>query len=230
MRSLHMTGPSTYASPLLTRERPVLNQLPRDVAGLRAECKRRNLEATGSKQELIARLSTHELISSRAFSSAVEQSKRPTAESGEVAAAPTQTVRHFNTSRSLKAVNDSSTIDFAYLPAIEPDDGQAADFLRVPIVPDNYNPPRTGAHAPEAETVVMKPQISTMSADAVFLPMSDMSDGNALNIDFHAMADRVSANLRRMKVPVEEQAGLMKQLWNDIVDDMVGASKRATGH
>lgn len=103
--------------------------------------------------QLIARLSTHELISSRAFSSAVEQSKRPTAESGEVAAAPTQTVRHFNTSRSLKAVNDSSTIDFAYLPAIEPDDGQAADFLRVPIVPDNYNPPRTGAHAPEAETV-----------------------------------------------------------------------------
>lgn len=58
-----------------------------------------------------------------------------------------------------------------------------------------------------------------MSADAVFLPMSDMSDGHSLNIDFHAMADRVAANLRRMSVPVEEQASIMKQIWNDMVDD-----------
>lgn len=60
-----------------------------------------------------------------------------------------------------------------------------------------------------------------MSADAVFLPMADMSDGHAMNIDFHAMADRVAANLKRMKVPVEEQAGLMKQIWSDMVDDML---------
>lgn len=65
----------------------------------------------------------------------------------------------------------------------------------------------------------MKPQISSMSADAVFLPMSDLSDGHSLNIDFHAMADRVAANLRRMSVPVEEQASIMKQIWNDMVDD-----------
>ena len=62
-----------------------------------------------------------------------------------------------------------------------------------------------------------------MSADAIFLPMSDLSDGHAMNIDFHAMADRVAANLRRMKVPVEEQAGLMKQIWGDLVDDMLGS-------
>jgi len=169
-------------------------------------------------------------VSSRAFSSALERSKRPTAEYGEAAVAPPQRVRHFNTSRSLKAVNDSSTIDFAYLPDVDPDNVEAVDFLRVPIVPDNYNSARSGAHAHEVESAVMKPQISTMSADAVFLPMSEMSDGNALNIDFHAMAERVSTNLRRMRVPVEEQAGLMKQLWNDIVDDMVGANKKATGH
>ena len=33
-RQLHMTGPATFPSPLLTAERPVSN-LPRDIAGLR---------------------------------------------------------------------------------------------------------------------------------------------------------------------------------------------------
>lgn len=65
-------------------------------------------------------------------------------------------MRHFNTSRSLKAVNDSSTIDFAYLPDVDPDNIEAVDFLRVPIVPDNYNPARSGAHAHEVESVSPK--------------------------------------------------------------------------
>ena len=67
-----------------------------------------------------------------------------------------------------------------------------------------------------------------MSADAIYLPMADLSDGHALNVDFHAMADTVSARLRRrmsdVVVPadaVERQAGLMKQIWNDMVDDMM---------
>lgn len=73
---------------------------------------------------------------------------------------------------------------------------------------------------------VMKPEISTMSADAVFLPMSEMSDGHAMNIDFHAMADRVATNVRSLKAPVEEQASLMKQIWNDMVDDMLAMGKK----
>jgi len=192
--------------------------LPRDIAGLRSECKRRKIEATGSKADLVSRLNAHELSNSRAFSSAVEQSKRPTAESAN---AP-KPVRHFNTSRTLKAVNDTSTIDFAFFPEFADPDNFEATQVRVPIIPTNFSPPRTGAHAPEEETVVMKPQISTMSADAIYLPMSDLSDGHSLNIDFHAMADKVAVNLRRMQVPVEKQAGMMKQLWNDMVDDMLG--------
>ena len=73
----------------------------------------------------------------------------------------------------------------------------------------------------------MKPEISTMSADAIYLPMSDLSDGHAMNVDFHAMADRVSISLRKMKVPVEEQAGLMKRIWSDMVDDMMMVKKPA---
>lgn len=50
-RQLHMTGPATFPSPLLTAERPVSN-LPCDIAGLRAECKRRKLEFSGSMHDV----------------------------------------------------------------------------------------------------------------------------------------------------------------------------------
>lgn len=50
-RQLHMTGPATFPSPLLTAERPASN-LPRDIAGLRAECKRRKLDFSGGKQDV----------------------------------------------------------------------------------------------------------------------------------------------------------------------------------
>jgi len=51
VRNLHMTGPAAYASPVLASERPALS-LPRDIVGLRAECKRRKIEAAGSKQDV----------------------------------------------------------------------------------------------------------------------------------------------------------------------------------
>ncbi|KAH9808847.1 hypothetical protein Tdes44962_MAKER06266 [Teratosphaeria destructans] len=221
-RHLHMTGPNTYASPVLTKERPALN-LPRDIASLRGECKRRKLETNGNTQDLLARIHAHELTTSRAFSIAVQQSKRPEAETD----APTA-VRHFNVSRSLKANNDSSTIDFAYLPDFDPDNAEASELLRVPIISHDYSATaRSGPTTPVVEeAVVMKPQISVMSADAVYLPMAEMSDSGT-NIDFHAMADRVSANMRRMKVPVGEQAGMMKQIFHDIIDDMFGKKPSA---
>ena len=50
-RQLHMTGPATFPSPLLTSERPASN-LPRDIAGLRAECKRRKLDFSGSMHDV----------------------------------------------------------------------------------------------------------------------------------------------------------------------------------
>jgi hypothetical protein len=107
-----------------------------------------------TKPQLISRLSADEITSSRAFSTAVEQSKRPTATEQKTESSSTP-VRHFNTSRALKSVNDSSTIDFAYLPDFDPDNVEASSTLmmRVPIMPDNFSPVRTGAHAPEVETV-----------------------------------------------------------------------------
>ncbi|KAK4992439.1 hypothetical protein LTR50_001198 [Elasticomyces elasticus] len=219
-RQLHMTGPATYASALLTTERPAVN-LPRDIAGLRAEAKRRKMDATGSVHDLIGRLSADDLTHSRAFSTTLDQSKRPTSDSSAHSAA----VRHFNTSRALKAVNDSSTIDFAFLPDFDRNSAETAP-IRVPLLPTNFFPPRTGVHAREGEETVMRPQINTVSEDSAVSQLSDIHDNGAMNIDFHAVADKVAAAADKFKhVPVAEQATMIKTLWNGFVDDIVGPKK-----
>lgn len=178
-----MTGPATYASPILSRE------LPRDMTSLRTE--------TAEKRPV------------------VEQLKE------------TSKVRHFNTSREMKANHDTSTMDFAYLPDImAPENIDIYAHVRVPILPTVSA--QAISYAEPEETVVMKPEISVMSADAVYLPMAESHDGHAMNIDFHAMADKVAANLRRMSIPVEQQASMMKQIWGDMVDDMMGLKKVGT--
>ena len=113
-------------------------------------------------------------------------------------------------------------MDFAFLPTTL--DPPAQETFRVPILPDTYVSPSTASKVEEV-AAVMKPEVSAMSADAVYLPMSDLSDGHSLNVDFHAMADRVAANVRSMKVPIEEQAGLMKRIFGDMVDDVLGLKK-----
>ena len=118
--------------------------------------------------QLIARLNAHELSSSRAFSAVPEQSKRPTIEASD-APAP---VRHFNTSRAHKAVNDGSTIDFAYLPSLATETEDDYGQVRVPIIPTNFNPDRTGVHAPEQEEV-SAPHQSLSSAQ----PLPSLTSG-----------------------------------------------------
>jgi hypothetical protein len=105
----------------------------------------------------MSRLSADDLTHSRAFTTAVNASKRPNAEQKDEVKA----VRHFNTSRSLKAVNDSSTIDFAYFPDFDPDNAEAT-ALRVPLLHNNFSPARTGAHSLEAADSVRNPPIVDM--------------------------------------------------------------------
>lgn len=132
----------------------------------------------------------------------------------------------------MKANNDSSTIDFAYLPdVLSPENVDIYSQVRVPIIPTlNVNSTEANMKAfasvmPE-ETVIMKPEISTMSADTVLMPFAEAADGHAMNIDFHAMSDRMGANLRRMSEPVEEKAGMVKQVLGDMLDDIMGLKKK----
>jgi hypothetical protein len=66
-------------------------------------------------------------------------------------------VRYFNTSRSLKAIKDSSTVDFVYIPDFDPDTHTARADFRVPILPFNQAGAATRAQLTEAETSVHSP-------------------------------------------------------------------------
>ncbi|OJD36078.1 sap domain containing protein [Diplodia corticola] len=212
VRGLHMTGPATFPSPLLTAERPAIN-LPRDVAGLRAECARRQLPTAGSKSELTERL-TAASLQARGFSSAIENSKRPAADGP--AAASAQPTRHFNTSRSLKTVNDSSTIDFAYLP--ESNVEAEAFNIRVPLV--SFNSPRAQTIEEVESPEPMRPVISTVSADTTYFhapsALADVVDNSA--IDFQGLA---SAATSAASKSVAQTESTIKRVWNGFLDDLL---------
>ena len=103
-RSLHMTGPATYSSPMLTGD--------------------------------------------------LDQTRRPRIEPVAEQSAGAEP-RQFNTSRSLKAVHDSSTMDFAYLPELFLDSAPEP-ALRVPLLPSNFYPSstKTSYSAEEEEILV----------------------------------------------------------------------------
>ncbi|KAB2579081.1 DNA-binding SAP [Lasiodiplodia theobromae] len=215
VRGLHMTGPATFPSPLLTAERPAV-RLPKDIAGLRAECARRQLPTVGSKSELTERL-TADSLQARGFSSAVETSKRPTADAS--ASASAQPARHFNTSRTLKSVNDSSTIDFAYLPEST---AEAESFnVRVPLLPDvNFNSPRAQTIEELESPQPMRPEISTVSADTTYFhapsALSDVTDNSA--IDFQGLASAATSAASRS---VAQTESTIKRVWNGFLDDLL---------
>lgn len=219
-RSLHMTGPATYSN-LLTSERPAMNH-PQSLAGLRYECQVLKLPTTGTREELQSRLSAHELTNgARTFTTAVNDSKRPLVGTPVTG----HSFRHFNTSRELKAPNDSSTIDFAFVPDFDPDLGSSPVGIRVPILPTTTtpNPSYTFASAIEAaeaeeEYSTRLPMIHTVSAH-VHAPaaMSEVHDNNT--IDFQGMAFEVANQLKR---PVEEGASMARQIWGGLVDDVLG--------
>ncbi|KAG8622855.1 hypothetical protein KVT40_009366 [Elsinoe batatas] len=156
----------------------------------------------------------------------------------------TPTGRTFNTSRALKANNDSSTIDFAFLPssmtsfAPEMDVGADTHLSRVPIIRADF-----ARQNQEAEDVqpVMRAVISSSSLDSLVSPMSEVSDNSAVEIDFEKVLEGVGSmagevveggrERERVRVKVEEvrekgEEGLGR-VWRGFVDDVLGERKLA---
>lgn len=130
-------------------------------------------------------------------------------------------VRHFNTSRSMKAVNDTSTIDFAYLPDFDPDTAQSP-ILRVPILLNTATSEHTRASmAEQVEEKEELPTIVLASADGTHIhapsAMADVSDNNT--IDFQGMAARVAETLGKS---TEKNGSMVKEVWGGLMDDVFG--------
>lgn len=212
-RGLHITGAQS-AQPANITDRATLYSA-RTIADLKSECQKRSLRATGTHDELVERLSNHDFLQSRAFSIAMKRIN-----SSSLADAPT---RSFNTSRSLKAVNDTSTVDFAYMPSIS--ESSATTDVPVPILSEIYNhyDPTNPSSAP------MKPQVYTVAGDGADVsasPMSEVVDNDSVEIDPFSLTEAVGksryAAAQKQQNGSETGPGVVKELWSGLLDDILG--------
>ncbi|KAL2867901.1 uncharacterized protein BJX67DRAFT_380459 [Aspergillus lucknowensis] len=209
-RGLHITGANS-AQPVNVSDKATLYST-RSIADLKSECQKRSLRTTGTHAELVERLSNHDFLQSRAFSIAMKRINGSSASQ-----APT---RSLNTSRSLKAVGDSSTVDFAYMPSIA-ESGSSSD-IPVPILSEIYT-----HYDPTTSSSPMRPQVYTVSGDGADIsasPMSEVVDNYSVEIDPFSLTETVgkSRYAAEQKRQNGSEPGVVKELWNGFLDDLLG--------
>jgi hypothetical protein len=132
----------------------------------------------------------------------------------------------FRTSAPKQAAHDKSTIDSFTFPEVpEPPPANPFAKLRVPLLPDNYNPDRSAnsAHAVETlDSAVPAPEIHIVAShpDSV-LPaaMSEVVGNDGLDVDIGQLtAGFSSTSSQELKEP-----GIFKELWSGLIEDVLGA-------
>ncbi|KAL4785747.1 hypothetical protein BJX76DRAFT_159661 [Aspergillus varians] len=214
-RSLHITGAHS-AQPANVSDKATLYST-RSLADLKSECQKRSLGASGTQAELVERLSNHDFLQSRAFSIAMKRIN-----SSSSSDAP---IREFNTSRSLKAVKDTSTVDFAYMPSIT-DDHVSAD-ASVPILSEIY----THYDSTRPSASPMKPQVYTVSGDGADIaasPMSEVVDNESMDIDPFSLTEAVgkARYAAELKNQQNGTSSVVSELWGGFLDDLLGPKQQ----
>lgn len=135
--------------------------------------------------------------------------------------------RHINTSRAQKAPNDSSTVDFVYMPKNLDEDPSIMGSPRVPILPDAYTHYLYGPSTPSP----MKPEIYTVSGMNSDVsgpsPLSEVVDNHAVDIDPFHLTETVTRARNRAAASAatgenNTVSGAVKELWNGFLDDLLG--------
>lgn len=133
--------------------------------------------------------------------------------------------RQFNTSRALKAVGDSSTVDFAYLPSMEEIDASPArPDPRFPILSDIYNSNIPAQETPRSDPP-MKPLVYAVGGgDVAASPMSEVVDNSSVDIDPFSLTETVGRSrfgeaLQRSQA---KEPGVVKELWTGFLEDLMG--------
>lgn len=137
-------------------------------------------------------------------------------------------VRTFNTSRALKRPNDSSTIDFAFMPSQETlsfaPGSVYTNAINVPIVPTNFRTSLASQPAVSAAAVDnVMPDISTvsMAAPGQVSLMNETDFGSThegREMDVYKIVEAVSRKVDEVKQTAEEEVGFMKQLVSEFLD------------
>lgn len=139
----------------------------------------------------------------------------------------------FKTSAPKQAIHDKSTIDYCFFPSLraieDAEDTNPFARLRVPLLPDNVAPNRSvgSVHANEVEDMqVQKAEISIVAAHPeMVLPvaMSEVvaNDGEDAGTFMAGLRDRVES-------VIEEEKGMLRELWGGLVDDVLGPKAKPT--
>ncbi|KAF2665412.1 hypothetical protein BT63DRAFT_428375 [Microthyrium microscopicum] len=151
-----------------------------------------------------------------------DATKRPTASS---AGASSKAERHFNTSRSLKAVGDTSTIDFAYLPELEHSGSEGPGSARVPLLLGSmYSGNTARAMHEDTPEEILRPMINLISHSSTYIgapsAMSEVHDNSS--VDFQGLRSIVGGSEEAGKGP----EGAVKQFFNDLLEDIVPGGKK----
>lgn len=224
VRRISTTARAARPSTLLESSRSS-RYLPRNIKALKDECKKRQLNSTGSKTELVDRLAAHDMLSTHRDYHNMSSGHRPTTPSAPVYHT-IPLMQGFQTSAPKQAINDMSTIDFFFFPEI-PADPPLNPFakLRVPLLPDNYNPDRSpnSPHAVETlDEALPKPEISIVASHPEYVLPSTISevvgnDGEDVDLAF------LTKGFSDTTVKEESKPkSLVGELWSGIVDDVLG--------
>lgn len=136
--------------------------------------------------------------------------------------------RTFNTSRALKRPNDTSTIDFAFMPnASALSVGTISTMaMNVPILPGTFRSSAPAVQTKSNPIEDISPEIETvsMSTPGQVAVMSEtecaMRDGNEM--DVFKMVEQVG---RTVKQGIEKEVGVVAQIWTSVLDDIAGKAK-----
>ena len=132
----------------------------------------------------------------------------------------------------MRTLGDKSSIDFAYFPQYKPREPAKNEIIRIPILPFNSS---TSARSDEAPEPVVRPQITTASANGTHIespsPMSDVTDnpGHTNLNPFDLTSTVATAASKATGVPVEslQKPGIVKEFWNRVLDDFLRPKKTA---
>lgn len=133
----------------------------------------------------------------------------------------------------MRSSQDSSTIDFAYMPQYELEAPRNTDIMRMPILPHNDTAPARNNEALES---VVRPEISTMSANGTHIDspsaMHEVTDNHAIELSPFDLTNKVSnaataaaVQMTGMSAERLRKSGIVRELWDGMLDDILGSKK-----
>ncbi|KAL8693685.1 MAG: hypothetical protein Q9218_001542 [Villophora microphyllina] len=137
--------------------------------------------------------------------------------------------RPFHKSQKQQNRFDASSIDFAYMPQHTPEEGTPPEVLRIPLLPHNFFPPRTTRGLQEAVESVVRPEISTVSANSTHIEnpsaMSEVTDNHAMKLDPYDLTSKVTAAATSIAELPAKETGAMRDLLSGLLDDLFGSKR-----